>query len=641
MKIGKIIAINYSQLKVKILSEIRGGSVNRSGEVYYFGNIGSFLKVSNSLREIIICEVISIFDSDSDRERLSFDMESDREILIKPIGTIGADEKFSLGIGVFPSLYSDVNIVTNEDVSLILNTIDIEQSSTEGKVHKKIRLGRSKNLINYPIDIAIDSFFNIHTAILGNSGSGKSNTIAHILQQVFEKTAHDATGAKILMFDVNGEYRKAFVGIKNKNISVRFFKPNSTKEGEKFFLPHFLMTLEEWSSFLLATEATQRPFWDKVLQESYRFYKIGNGTNEEKEKFINYLRYRACSLVYSVLAQADTDTSRITTAAGLLGSISSLISNDASLRASSQDLLADIQILRGACTIAYGNNNGQLGSATENVMKKVNSELVQDVLNSKIKYGEYFSHQFLKIASELVLIEEDARGNKQIRGYTATMLTRLEYFLENSDCDFMRLRTEIKSVEHFFTNLWGESTKTQQLVIIDTSELSPDILETLTSVISRLIFDIRKKLEGDNRRKTPVHLVLDEAHRYIKKDHKYLLIENIFEKIAREGRKYSLYLLVSSQRPSELSETVLSQCANFIVHRIQNARDMQYIQAILPYFSEDFTNKIKQSTPGEALVFGNCVTMPLHIKINEAKPAPNSDNCIVSEEWFLKKENKG
>lgn len=256
------------------------------------------------------------------------------------------------------------------------------------------------------------------------------------------------------------------------------------------------------------------------------------------------------------------------------------------------------------------------------------------MVNSKIKNGEFFDHQFLKIAAELILLEEDARGNRQIRGYTATMLTRLDYFLDNPDCEFMRESHEIDSVEKYIAELWGNETEKSQLVIIDTSELSPDILETLTSVTSRLLFDERKKLIGNARRKKPVHLVVDEAHRYIKKHYDYLLKENIFEKIAREGRKYSFYLLVSSQRPSELSETVLSQCANFIIHRIQNEKDMHYIKAILPYFSDDFTNKIKQSIPGEALVFGNCVSMPLHLKIHKSSPSPNSENCKIPEEWF-------
>ena len=140
--------------------------------------------------------------------------------------------------------------------------------------------------------------------------------------------------------------------------------------------------------------------------------------------------------------------------------------------------------------------------------------------------------------------------------------------------------------------------------------------------------------KGDDRRKQPVHLILDEAHRYIKKDAEYILKENIFERIAREGRKFSLYLLISSQRPSELSSTVLSQCGNYIIHRIQNEIDMKYIYSVLPYFSDDYTTKIKQSVPGESLIFGNCVPMPLQVKTHRANPDPNSENCDISKEWF-------
>ncbi|EBA01307.1 ATP-binding protein [Marinobacter sp. ELB17] len=639
MKIGKITSINYSQLKVKISSEIRGSSANLHGNVYYFGNIGSYLKVSNAIEEIIICEVISIFDSDIHQEKLSFDIESNRELLLKPIGTINKDDEFALGVGVFPSLYSDVSIVTFQDMKLILRTNSPEQAN-ENKVHQSFSLGVSKNLINYPIDVSIDSFFNMHSAVLGNSGSGKSNTIAHIIQEIHKKENHSATGSRVLIFDVNGEYKQAFTNYNNQKILIKYYKPNidTIIDGySPFYLPHFLLSLDEWSAFLLATDATQRPFWDKVLQESYRFYKIGNSSTEEQTKFVNYLRYRICNLIFSTLRQADSDTARITTAASILGSITSIINSNADIKAASIELLADIGALQSACTIAYGENKDKLETATNTAFSKVDHAQAQEVINSKIKNGEFFDHKFLKIAAELILLEEDARGNRQIRGYTATMLTRLEYFLDNPDCEFMREANGIDSVKKYIAELWGNNENKSQLVIIDTSELSPDILETLTSVTSRLLFDERKKLIGNARRKNPIHLILDEAHRYIKKHYDYLLKENIFEKIAREGRKYSFYLFVSSQRPSELSETVLSQCANFVIHRIQNEKDMQYIKAILPYFSDDFTNKIKQSIPGEALVFGNCVSMPLHLKIHESSPSPNSDNCKIPEEWFQEK----
>lgn len=641
MKVGKLVSVNYNQLKVKIASEIRGGSVNIAGHVYYFGNIGSYLKLDNAIGETVVCEVVSIFDSDQSLERSSFDLESNRELILKPIGTISESSIFSLGVGIYPSLYSDVSIVTHEDMRLILRNEEeakAEEDDAENKVHRTFSLGISKNLINYPIDVGIDNFFNIHSAVLGNSGSGKSNTIAHIVQEVHRKKAHSAWGSRILIFDVNGEYKEAFKDRPDNNLAIKCYKPNlqSTEDGmESFYLPHFLLNLDEWSAFLMAKEGAQKPFWDKVLQESYRFYRISSSEEDEREKFINYFRYRICSLINDLLSRADTDTAIITTASGILGALLQIVDSDERLQTNLADLKEDIANLRSACAIHYGSNDDKLRTAVTEVYQKVDEDLLLQVLNApKIKYGDYYDQNFLKISAELVLLEEDARGNGQIRGYTATMMTRLNHFLENTDCDFMRESTDIKSKQAFLRQLWGEDDSKNHLVIVDTSELSPDILETLTSVISRLLFDDRKVLKDDERRKKPIHLILDEAHRYIRTDREYLIKENIFEKIAREGRKYAYFLTISSQRPSELSETVLSQCGNFIIHRIQNERDMNYIKAILPYFSEDFSNKIKQSIPGEALVFGNCVSMPLHLKITQANPEPNSKNCKISEEWF-------
>jgi hypothetical protein len=122
MKIGKITSVNFNQFKVKISAEIRGNSVNQSGVVYYFGNIGSYLKTTNSVGEQLICEVISIFDSDMKLDIAAYDVDSNRELLLKPVGTINRQGKFSLGVGIFPSIYSEVSIVTFEDMELILQT---------------------------------------------------------------------------------------------------------------------------------------------------------------------------------------------------------------------------------------------------------------------------------------------------------------------------------------------------------------------------------------------------------------------------------------------------------------------------------------------------------------------------------------
>jgi hypothetical protein len=642
MKIGKITSVNFNQFKVKVSADIRGNSVNLDGVVYYFGNIGSYLKTTNSVGEQLICEVISIFDTDIKLETSAYDIDSSRELLLKPIGTISRDKKFNLGVGIFPSIYSEVNIVTFVDMSLILKTHN--DKGLDSSIHQSFYLGESKNLINYPIDININSFFNIHSAVLGNSGSGKSNTVAHILQEVHSKKSNSASGSRILIFDVNGEYKNAFTDHdKCPNLKVRVLKPNleSSEAGiEPFYLPHFLMNIDEWSAFLMATDATQRPFWDKVLQESYKFYMISTREGDERQKLINYLRFKICNLLQMLHAQGDSETSIITAAKSIIYGIVNLIKLDTGLKSAclQEGIFADLKSLLDSCTIHFGQNEDKLKKALHAVQQKIDENTLQEIIDLRASSEEYFDYLFLKQAANLTLLEEDARGNGRIREYTSTMMTRLDFFLDNNDCEFMRNRPDgTTNIEQYLEWLWDSKNSVPEqtnMVIIDTSELSRDALETLTSVTSRLHFSSRKKLKGPERRQKPIHLVLDEAHRYIKKDTKYLLRENIFEQIAREGRKYALYLMVSSQRPSELSETVLSQCSNFIIHRIQNEVDMRYVNAILPYFSEDFTNKIKQSVPGEALVFGNCVSMPLHVRIKQASPEPNSENCQVHKEWF-------
>lgn len=281
---------------------------------------------------------------------------------------------------------------------------------------------------------------------------------------------------------------------------------------------------------------------------------------------------------------------------------------------------------------------------TEESFKQIDADEAEAVSKDKLKYGQYFEHTFLKGATELVLLEEEAKGNTRIREYTSTMFARLDFFLDNEDCSFMREGGKMNLDEYLSKTfgisigntptIGGDTSATNaQLITIDLSELGSDVLELVTSVISRMLFDKRKGLKGEARREEPIHLVLDEAHRYIKKDGNYILRENIFERIAREGRKFAYYLLVSSQRPSELSPVVLSQCANYIIHRIHNRVDLDFVTSVLPYFSDDYTTKIKQAIPGEALVFGNCVPMPLRVQMYKADPEPASKNCQVWDEW--------
>jgi hypothetical protein len=639
MNIGKIISVEYDKFRVKLFHTTKNSTVSLNGQIYYFGNIGSFLKTQNATGDSIICEVVAVLDHSTESKMFSsYNLDSARELVIKPIGTLSKSNEFFMGVGIFPSIYTDVAIVTIDDIKHVLSpSKTISEDKKLDGVHDSIEIGISKNMINYKINLNINKLFNIHTAVLGNSGSGKSNTIAHILQEVYRKEGNHADGAKTVLFDVNGEYYKAFADDLSPNISTKFYKPNIVEKNKtQFFLPYYLMNLDEWLAFLMASERTQKPFWDRVLQECFKFYKIFQG-DEVDEIYMNYFQWKIRNILRNIIAKAESDTSKITAAQGVLIKCKDIIEEVGQ----NEDLIEFLDDVNKHCSISFGDNHGKLSDYLTKL--ELDEESALETNSKRLKPGDYFDYQFLKTAVDIVLLEEEARGNSRIREFTSTMLSRLDYFLNNPDCDFMRnASSDYKNEEDYLKDCFGIASddNSNQLIIVDSSEVGTDVLELMTSVVSRMIFDYRKKKQGDDRRKQPVHLILDEAHRYIKKDAEYILKENIFERIAREGRKFSLYLLISSQRPSELSSTVLSQCGNYIIHRIQNEIDMKYIYSVLPYYSDDYTTKIKQSVPGESLIFGNCVPMPLQVKIHKAKPDPNSENCDISKEWFQIEVNK-
>ena len=678
--------VEYNQLRARLLSSVKCSSTSIKGKVYHIGNIGSYVKIKNHVNDDIICEVIAIQETERYSKTIvdaSFDIDSARELILRPIGILtrnGKSDCFNLGVSIYPSIYSDVYVVVQEDLNAILTGHKDEQKNATST--GSIKLGISKSLVDYPVSIEVDKFFNIHSAVLGNSGSGKSYTIAHILQPVLKQ---GTPRARFILFDTNGEYPSAFRNDGGSYSHIHYkpirtesqegTQPKEDTEGyEPFNLPYYLLNLDEWLAFLMASDRTQRPFWDQVLQECYRFHQIAGGNNSSG-KFYNYIKWKVYRILLILSVRPGGDTGNMTDAISILSSIENLIEEKEGEGENQKDLRVFFAHCKKVCTFHYADNDGKLiaslplfisesknktkhigitsmqkknntyyemvvSSDVENTFKQIDVEAAKKVSEEKLEYGQYFEYSFLKKAAELVLLEEEARGNTRIREYTSTMFARLDFFLTNQECNFMRAGGNI-DLDTYLSKTFGlpsdpandSAVTPTQLITIDLSEIGNDVLELVTSVISRMIFDKRKKLKGQDRTKGPIHLVLDEAHRYIKKDGDYILRENIFERIAREGRKFSYYLLVSSQRPSELSPVVLSQCSNYIIHRIHNRVDLDFVTSVLPYFSDDYTTKIKQAVPGEALVFGNCVPMPLRVQIHKASPEPASQNCKVWEEW--------
>ena len=220
-------------------------------------------------------------------------------------------------------------------------------------------------------------------------------------------------------------------------------------------------------------------------------------------------------------------------------------------------------------------------------------------------------------------------SSQRIQEYTSTLITRLQALNDGIQGQILT-KTEFESVEAYISNFLGE----HQIVNIDISLLDDSSAEVVTKVLAKLLLDHLKRM--DSKAAMPINFVIEEAHRFVRNESNYgVLGYNIFERIAKEGRKFGLLMGISSQRPSELSKTVVSQCSNFIIHRVQNPDDLQYIAKMVPYVNQGMIDRLTYLQTGHALVFGTAINLPTLTKFEQASPKPNSENAKISEKWYI------
>ena len=232
-------------------------------------------------------------------------------------------------------------------------------------------------------------------------------------------------------------------------------------------------------------------------------------------------------------------------------------------------------------------------------------------------------------AVEFATLYEGSISSQRIQEYTATLLTRLQTIQDGIQGKILS-KTQYNSVDEYIDNVLGQN----QIVDVDISSLDDASAEVVTKVLAKLLLDFLKR--RTNKADMPINFLIEEAHRFVKNETNYGAVGyNIFERIAKEGRKYGMLLGISSQRPSELSKTVVSQCSNFIIHRVQNPDDLQYISKMVPYINQNMIDRLTYLQTGHALVFGSAINLPTLTKFNQAVPKTDSDNAQISEKWYV------
>jgi hypothetical protein len=604
------------------------------------------------------------------------------------IGTID-EGLFQQGISLFPVLDSPVLITTREDLDTIFGKRADAGTSAE-EPGFCIPIGRSALFQDYEIMIDPDAFFGKHAAIIGSTGSGKSCSIATILQSVIEHPTVKQT--RFIILDTNGEYRTAFQKL-NENGSWSDARPSFKSlyiptdpldKNERLAIPYWFMDSDDFVRLFRAAPNVQRPVllhalssaredskgpsWislrENLLLECHKLTSaVGSGLWQDK----NSIAKICDGVIRSLEAGENTET------------IEGLIQNFPSLTAES--IKAIFQDVR---RIAGRKNDKDFDPIAMDVRQKVNNIInsllailvtIPQSASRLISYSadcpRYFGkHEFRYKHLDNAMSREEISSSRA-RENCSTMLMRIYRLLEDSRFEFLFGPTcaEWPPISHslatFLRDILGAGAVPVQklngenkcpkgqlpfydrqrgasrsnVVIIDLSLLASEVLENVTALIGRLIHEFLQRLtdpiSGIGRGEYPVVLVLEEAQNYIRESRtgEDSISKLVFERLAREGRKFGLGLVVASQRPSELSKTVLSQCNSFIVHRLQNPEDLRYFREIVPGIYGQLLDQLPALAPRSALVLGECVQAPALVEMREVSPVPKSKNPKFYKSW--------
>ena len=538
-------------------------------------------------------------------------------------------------------------------------------------------IGMSPAFPDFKIKINPDKFFGKHAAILGNTGSGKSCTLSSILQSLFHFSYNGKKlkSAHFIIFDTNGEYKNAFQLSEDNVVNPLAI----TKEGLR--IPYWFMNYDDLDYLFEPTSGSQAP----ILKRAVGLAKSTNDVLEATETLSKFQLSQLNSLLTSLQGNSYTMKNC------LIDDLGTTLKMFKSAKAKSNSNLYDelIEVLeeltkaRGSLTKnEKGFLNGSVDlSVITDVLPKLQKLIEKFIADKNISTTSENRNLDLPIFynfSDLlstyfdVAIREQETSSDRLAEYVSTLKMRMQSFKDDMRISSPLMMETVEDIENvlvkFISFLLGDYCKVydttdsdiyteyiknlnvdveqgtpNQITILDMSLLPSEVLETITGLVGRIVLEFVSRFKEEDRGTMPIVMVLEEAQNYIpeinKKD-RTSISRKVFERIAREGRKYGLSLVISSQRPSELSKTVLSQCNSFIIHRLQNPDDQQYIRKLVSSASSEVLNQLPILPQQHAIILGDAVRTPVMARINTASPKPKSDNPHFVENWLNEGKNK-
>lgn len=559
--LGKVIRVDSGSVEVEVSDQIPSAAPIINGRLYKIGQIGTFVKLPiGNITIFGIVSSVSNAPSKFEDEQAKYNFGS-RFLTIQLVGEKIGDDDFEKGIGTYPTINDEVHLVVEKDLQQIYGKRD------EGS----IEIGKHSSSENLSVYVDLHKLILRHSAILGSTGSGKSNTTVSVLKAIL----NDYKGSRVVLVDPHGEYSSAF---KDANV----LKINDKRN--PLYIPFWLMNFEELAYFLVG--ATSKD------EHTPQYKKIRELIVERKRK--NHDKLKA----------GDVDLHLVTADSPIPFNVRELWHHiNWWLNASFKETDENKQTVATACEEDKGNY--------ENL---VSASFTAYAVGAGVPYKSKHYVGLYPYEKKLIACLRDTTYD--------FMFHPGEYKDEKSKLDL-----------HDLLNSWIGSDK--QLTILDLNGVPPEILDITVGLITRFIYDSMfwgraETYTGKNR---PILLAYEEAHSYLNKSQTDSYSKFAVEKVFKEGRKFGVGAMVISQRPSEISETILAQVGTYIALRLTNSSDQSIVKSSAPDNLISLIDLLPSLRTGEAIIVGEAIKIPSRVRIKLNNPRPTSDDPKLIAGW--------
>lgn len=534
------------------------------------------------------------------------------EILL--VGDI-INDRFIAGVIKKPSFKSSCRLVYKSEVELILGKQDISKKDT-------LYIGKSAIYDGFNVTANANDFLSAHFAIIGNTGSGKSCGAARLIQNIFYFNDEGMPlNSHLAIFDVFGEYNNAFSkmntlpGIKFRNYTTEISQDGNDNNTIK--IPLFLLEADDIALLLNATDANQIPIIQKALELVNIFKSQGEEANSWKNDIIS-------NAILDILTSGKNTTQ-------MRDQIIAVLTKYNTEEVNLETPIVQpgyTRTLRQCLNIDTQGKMANVHLVVEALEKYINLNLIPLAKNELLIY----TLEDLYFAFEFALISEGILKSDKVFDRNNILKVRLQSIINSKYSRLFDYSSYI-SLNDYVKNIFKSNNENAQIINFNFGDIDERFAKVLTKIFCKMFFVFANNLKV--KTSYPIHIILEEAHRYVQNDNDINLIGyNIFDRITKEGRKYGVLLGLITQRPSELSQTAISQCSNFIVYRMYHPDDIEIIRGITSNVSDSAINKIRDSKPGSAMTFGSAFSIPLMALLELPDPMPVSRSVDIEKVWY-------